>query len=240
MMAVSGAPCEQSLSIPSEQVAPLMRLLCLGQAVAMFAHEINNPMTSVLGYASLISRRAKESEIGEDARRIVGQARRVIDLSHTLLEFWQSHSTEPCPTDLHRALEAVLAFFEPTAQRHNVTIVREFDDQLPLIIVYPDQIRQVLLFLISQSLKSLRDGGRLILRTEAHEQDNRPGVRVYGRAEPNPARLNREKSNNDGLRSALDLCHYIIERQGGHMAFYERPGEETFWVMQLPAIPGQN
>jgi PAS domain S-box-containing protein len=139
------------------------RLAALGQLAAAVAHEVKNPLAGIRGACDILAK-----GYGEDDRRFeLGQEvlRQVDRLNHTvsdLLLFARPKIKKPVPTDIHLVLERVLKLIREDPQSRLVEVAREYDQNMPLLQVDPQQVEQVFFNVVVNAYEAMavtRDGG---------------------------------------------------------------------------------
>ncbi len=157
----------ETLKSTQEQLVHKERLASVGQLAAGVAHEINNPLGTILLLADVMYKEARE----DDARRsdlwmIVEQARRCKGIVFDLLSFARQNRVMAQDTDLNRLVESVVAEEGPKERYVGIQIALELEPRLPIIQADPDQLRQLLVNLMSNAADAMTpQGGTLTLCT---------------------------------------------------------------------------
>jgi signal transduction histidine kinase len=233
----------QQLERAQARLVQSEKLAALGELVAGVAHELNNPLTSVLGYAQLLE--AGELD-GEDARRALGvvlqeadRARRIVQ---NLLTFARQRAHERGPVDVNAALEQTVALRRYELERAGVEFVLDLAWDLPLIEGDLFQLQQVFLNLINNAAQALAGArGRIEIRT-AHREgrvvvevaDTGPGIppehlpRIF-----DPFFTTKDVGEGTGL--GLSISYGIVRDHGGEIYAENRPEGGARFVIELPA-----
>lgn len=150
-----------------EQILKTQKLAAVGELGSGVAHEINNPLTGVIGTAQLLGTTVDpESEVGRGLEDIVVGARRVADVVDSLLRLSQSQvSAEMRMVDPSHVIPSVLAMFEARLEEHGVDVETEFGADCRIYAVEND-LRLALNQLIENALRAMESGGRLSIKTE--------------------------------------------------------------------------
>ena len=196
----------------------------LGELMSGIAHEINNPMTVVQGYASVLAAEPRDPTVREHARKLEAAAERVRSIVETLLDFARNRPPARRPAALPRLIGRVQELIGAELRRAGATLHIALPPGLPEISLDAQQIEQVLLNLLNNSRQALarHEGERRIdLRVEARADtvvievaDTGPGLTPEVRArlfEP----FVSTKSEGNGI--GLSLCRRFVEAHGGRI-----------------------
>lgn len=230
--------------VPSEeQLLHLQRLAAAGQLSAAYAHEINNLLTGVLGYASLVRRMvADQPAIASDMDRIREQAERIAQLVRHLLDLSRRGSGSPEPVDLSMVVDRVLGLRERPLKRANVEIIRTYSETVPRVEAVPEEIEQVVLNLLNNAVQAMPKGGRLEVHLRVDESEGQVCLEIKdtGCGIP-PEALPRvfepfftTKPRGQGTGLGLYVSRRIVERHGGTMAIQSQVGVGTTVQVYLP------
>ena len=236
----------ETLKAMQAQLIQSEKLSAIGEFVAGIAHELNNPLTAVVGFAELLH----QSDVNDRHRRflelIVTSAQRCHKIVQSLLSFARQHKPERKPTDLHEVVEASVAILQYQLRTNNIQIITRFDPHLPKVLGDPHQLQQVFVNLINnarQAIEGCRPGGMIRITTETCEQ----GVRIYfqddgpGIAQENVAKIfnpfftTKEVGKGTGL--GLSLSYGFIKEHGGSITVESTPGQGATFVIELPVAP---
>ena len=219
------------------------KLTLTGRLAAALAHEINNPLQSVIGCLELVEESLAE---GKDTRQFLQLAARELERVAVIVSQLRdlnrpSKPAERKPTDVGILIERVLDLTRNQRQKQRVKVEWQSTDNLPLLMVVPDQIQQVFLNLTLNALEAMPDGGRLEVR--ANRTAEPPGVRVSftdsGKgitASMMPHLFEPFYTTKpDGIGLGLYVTHNIVDVHGGHIEVKSREGEGTTFTVWLPA-----
>ena len=151
----------EDLRRTQEQLLQSEKMSAVGQLIAGVAHELNNPLTAILGYAQLL-----ESEgLNERARTIVGkmfkQAQRTHRVVQNLLSFARQRKPERTEVDMRKVLEETLTLRDYDLKVNNISVeTRDFGPEPALVVADPHQIEQVFLNIINNAVDAMLETGR--------------------------------------------------------------------------------
>jgi two-component system NtrC family sensor kinase len=233
------------LSRAQEQLLQSEKMSALGQMVSGVAHELNNPLTAILGYAQLLEDEPLEPRHREYLDTIFKQAQRTHRIVQNLLSFARQRRPHKQRLDLQRVLEDTLALRDHDLKANNVTVEQEIEPGLPQVIGDPHQLEQVFLNIVNNALDSISEvacSGRLRLRgflennqvcIEFH--DSGPGIgdpkRIF-----DPFYTTKPVGKGTGL--GLSICYGIVKAHGGEILARNHPQGGAVIEVRLP-VAGQ-
>jgi signal transduction histidine kinase len=155
------------------------KLAVTGRMAASIAHEINNPLESVINLLFLIQRTNNLDEIQEYRRLAEQELRRVTEITTQTLKFYRE-PMDHASTDIPEVIESVLALYNPKVVSRNVQVEKELEDGTSMA-AGTGELRQVIANLIGNALDAMRAGGRLRIRARharEHVEGERKGIRI--------------------------------------------------------------
>ena len=232
-----------TLKTTQNQLIQSEKLSGIGEFVAGVAHELNNPLTSVMGFAELL----QQSEMAEPQRRyldmIAKSAKRCTKIVQSLLSFARRHAPERKVVCLNEIVESAVEILQYQMRTSNIEVQTQLDPRLPAAEIDPHQMQQVFLNLINnarQAIEAHQPNGCPRITTEsAHGrvravfQDNGPGIAPENLKKIfNPFFTTKEVGKGTGL--GLSLCYGIVSEHGGTITPHSHPGEGATFVIDLP------
>jgi two-component system sensor histidine kinase AtoS len=233
------------------------RLAALGTLAAGLAHEIKNPLTSLLTFSRHLTRRFDDEQFRTKFQSVVPrELERINGIVEQLLELARPPRLSFVAMRLPPLLERVVELCAHELESADVQVTREYAHDLPVLWVDPDALYQALVNLVRNALDAMPSGGRLVLRTGWSEAPHvaRPGRR--GPAGGRRVRVEVEDSGigipaghadrvfnpffttkDGGTGLGLALTHKIIEDHGGSIDFRGVPGGGTVFRIVLPLVP---
>lgn len=218
------------------------KLASLGKLVAGIAHEINNPLTGVLLYSSIMDGDKRlDPELRPDIEKIISETRRCADIVSRLLEFSREAMPHKEAICLNSLIDKVINLVRNQPSFHEITIVRNYSKNIPDVLVDPGQIQQVLINMVLNASHAMYDGGTLTLSTSTDE--NRSSVHTAitdtgcGISEDDLIHIFdpffTTKSGGTGL--GLSISYGIVENNGGKIEVKSKLGQGTTFTVILPA-----
>jgi signal transduction histidine kinase len=229
------------------QLVQSAKLATIGELAAFVAHEINNPLTSVLGYTSLLlSEAGKDDPIRADLQVVENEAIRAREIVRNLLDYARQTGTEEEPTQVESVIESVLPLVKQRAQ--HVTITTHFDHVLPSILADVNGLKQVFINFLNNAIDAMPRGGVVdITARSAPEVGRTPQVEIVFQDSGvgiDPAHLPKifdpfftTKKGSQGTGLGLAISKRIIEQHGGTIDVASVPGQGTKFVIRVPAVP---
>jgi signal transduction histidine kinase len=223
------------------------KLAALGQFVAGIAHELNNPLQSVLGHLELLrATGAFPRQLRMEVQTIYREADRAAKIVRNLLVFTGSRRLVRRPVNLNALLQRVLAARQATFRAQDIEIVRHYDDKLPRLKGDPLLLHQVFLNMVmnaEQALATAGRPGRIEITTAARRGDIVASVRDTGDGIPfdalsrifEPFYTTKEVGKGTGL--GLAIAYGIVQEHGGQIAAANHPDGGAVFTVELPSRP---
>lgn len=217
------------------------KLASLGQLVGGAAHELNNPLTAMLGYSELLAESGLTEEQRTLASKIALQVRRTRILIASLLNFARQGPGEKVPVDVNTVIQTASKLLQPQFSSHRVDLQVNLADSLPQISGDPNQLLQVFLHIGSNALQALEEVGGGIFAVKTRRKgdavvlefsDNGPGARDPERVF-DPFYSTRSVGKGSGL--GLSACYGIIRDHQGLIFCANRVEGGAMITIELPA-----
>ncbi|MBI3636340.1 MAG: GAF domain-containing protein [Candidatus Rokubacteria bacterium] len=230
----------ENLERSQEQLIHSEKLSALGQLVAGVAHELNNPLSVVLGHAYLAETKTGAGGLEAHIRGMREGAERAAQIVRNLLQFARKTSSSRDVIDVNALVEQVIEFTRNAGATQNVGVVRELAPDLLPTSGDPGQLQQVLLNLVTNAYQAMPRGGTLTVRTRAagrrlrvEVSDTGPGVRDDIRHKIFDPFFTT-KSMGEGTGLGLSVAHGIVSAHGGRLWLDERAPRGATFVIELP------
>jgi len=219
------------------------RLASIGELAAGVAHQINNPLTGVLGFSQRLLKKSTDQETSQDLERIHTEAERAAKVVQNLLTFARRRQPHKQYSDINEILESALELRAYELKTSNIELITNLTPKLPEIMLDFYQIQEVFLNIIlnaEQAMTEANNGGKLTIKTKERKglirttfTDDGPGI---------PAeRLDKifdpfftTKGEKGGTGLGLSVCHGIITEHGGKIYARSKPGKGTAFFVELP------
>jgi len=219
------------------------RLASIGELVAGVAHELNNPLTSVIGFSELLLKEDDIKVIKEELGIINREAKRTSNIVKNLLTFARKHAPTKQVSSITKNIDEVLQIRAYEHKVNNIEIVKHYSDDLPPVMVDYFQMQQVFLNLIvnaEQAMLEAHKHGVLTITVEKVGEsikitfsDDGPGIppenipRIF-----NPFFTTKDIGKGTGL--GLSICHGIVTSHGGTITAQSQVGKGTRFIIELP------
>jgi signal transduction histidine kinase len=229
-----------------EQLRLAGRLAAVGELAAGVAHELNNPIAAIQGFAQLLTGRNDLDETTKNDLGIVyREAQRAAKITQNLLSFARKREPEKQLISINEVIEKTLELRAHQMKVNNIEVAVDFAADLPKTMADFFQMEQVFVNIINNAEQAMLEAhgkGRLVVKTQkagnviqATFADNGPGIseenikRIF-----DPFFTTKEVGKGTGL--GLSICYGIVEAHGGHIYARSKLGEGTTFVVEMPIV----
>jgi two-component system NtrC family sensor kinase len=223
------------------QLVQASKLAAVGELAAAVAHQVNNPLTGIMGFAELLMAELPEDDPRhEEAEVIHTEALRARGIVRALLEFSRSRASQPVRSDPNAVLRSAVDLVRFRAQEAGVRIVEKYR-RVPELEVDPESIEQVLLNLFGNAFEAMPKGGEL--RVSSVAEGGRVGLVVvdtgFGMDDETRGRVftpffSARAGADGGTGLGLSVGLQIVESHGGTIEVVSEAGKGSTFTVWLP------
>jgi two-component system NtrC family sensor kinase len=229
--------------VMQEQLMLTDRLASIGELASGIAHELNNPLTSIIGFSQLLMEREIADDIKEDLKLVHSEAQRSANIVKNLLTFARKHAPVKQLSQINGIIEDVLKLRAYEQKVSNIEVVKKLDPNLPQIMIDHFLIQQVFLNIIINAeyfMIEAHNKGKLTITTKKDDSnvrisfaDDGPGI--------SPENLSRifhpfftTKDVGKGTGLGLSICHGIVAEHNGNAYATSQLGKGATFIIELP------
>ncbi len=231
--------CEEKII---RQLAVNEKMAEIGRLSAGIVHEINTPLSVIAAASQMVLNEAGLSEfVMEMVERILSEAQRLAQLTKGILSFSREENGVGGEADINNTLTEVMTLLKYEAQKRSITVIEEFDYQLPLVNADPNRLKQIFINIIVNALQAMTGTGHLLLQTSRCDdcfvkvriKDTGPGIpkavmeRIY---EP----FYSTKQPGEGTGLGLFITMKIMQALGGRIEVESIEGEGSCFTLFFP------
>jgi PAS domain S-box-containing protein len=215
----------QDLRHAQEQLLQSEKMSAMGQLIAGVAHELNNPLTAILGYAQLLESEQLTERSADFVAKLFRQAQRTHRVVQNLLSFARQRTPQKHQVDVLKVLEETLALREYDLRVSGIQLEREIEAGIPAVTADPHQLEQVFLNIINNAMDAMHESGKSgKLRVSLHSVNGKVCLQFHdsGSGIKEPKRIfdpfYTTKSVGKGTGLGLSICYGIIKEHGGDIS----------------------
>ena len=234
---------EKLKEFTKRKISESERLAMVGQLAANVAHELNNPLQGIVTYASLTLEKDKyDDTCKQNINKIVVQANRCRDIIRGLLDFSRQKNPDKTLCKVNNLLNGCISLVENQAIFHNIDVVMNLDDSLPMVVVDPSQVERVFLNLIINAAEAMDGTGKLTITTTMNATDHSVDIDVQDTG-PGilPQHLEKifdpfftTKETGHGVGLGLAISYGIVQEHSGKLTVNSKLGKGTTFTVSLP------
>jgi two-component system NtrC family sensor kinase len=221
------------------QLTQLERLAAAGQLAAQFAHEVGTPLNLISGHVQLLRARARDERVMQRLDIIAGQIDRITNIVRSMLDSTRRPVPRLESVDINSLLAQILDATQPTLVARNVELETDIGDGLPPIEADPDQLQQVFINLINNSLDAMPRGGKLTVSTALDTDsvlivlaDSGEGIAEDQIDLIFDPMFSTKRGRGTGL--GLTIVKQIVSEHNGEVEVESDPGRQTTFRIRLP------
>jgi len=226
-----------------EQLIITDRLASVGELAAGIAHEINNPLTGVIGFAEFLKEKELSQDVREDVEAIYDAAQHAVNVVKNMLIFARKHESLKQSIQVNEVIRKTLELRAYDHKLNNISIITNLAPNLPEIMAHFFQLQQAFLNLIINAeyfMKEAHNGGKLTITTAktgglvriSFADDGRGINKENLRKLFNPFFTTKPAGKGTGL--GLSICHGIITGHGGKIWAESELGKGATFIIELP------
>ena len=233
----------EDLRKTQEQLLQSEKMSAVGQLIAGVAHELNNPLTAILGYAQLLETEGLNPRAQDFVGKLFKQAQRTHRVVQNLLSFARQRKPQRDEVDLRRVLEETMALREYDLKSNNIQVHTQLPSEPAMVVADPHQIEQVFLNIINNAVDAILETGHtgtLKIRIAAENGHICTQFSDDGAGIKDPKRIfdpfYTTKSVGKGTGLGLSIFYGIVKEHGGDIVASNNPEAGATIEVKLPAV----
>jgi two-component system NtrC family sensor kinase len=224
-----------------QQLLQSEKMSAIGQLISGVAHELNNPLTAILGYAQLLEAEPIGERAQDFVRKLYRQTQRTHRVVQNLLSFSRQRKPLQSQVDLRRVLEDTLTLREFDLKLNNVVVQREYEPSIPFITGDAHQLEQVFLNIINNSVDAIMDSAQSgTLHVKIYQKDSCVCMefRDSGPGLKDPSKIfdpfYTTKKIGKGTGLGLSICYGIVKEHRGEIRAFNHEDRGAVFLLKLP------
>ncbi len=227
-----------------KQIFHSEKLASLGKLAAGIAHEINNPLTGVLTYSSILLEELRNTKYSDDLQTVVDETLRCRKIVREILNFARETRIEKEPAELNKVISDTLSILEKHMSFQNINIIKNFDPHIPVMGLDVNQIKSVVNNLALNAADAMHEGGVLTISTGYDNPTETVTIEIsdtgVGIPEENMDKIfdpfYTTKQTGKGTGLGLAVTYGIVKRHNGTISVKSTVNEGTTFTIKLPVI----
>jgi signal transduction histidine kinase len=226
-----------------QRVRQADKLASIGQLAAGVAHEINNPLSLILGYTKLLRKACKAGgQTKEDLEMVYNNARLCKKIVEDLLNFSRQTKINLVPMDVKASIEMAIASLEERFRQDRIGVIRDYDPSLPHLSADEDKMRRIFVNILMNSLQAMKAGGTITVKT-AYDKEGK-GIRIVfsdtgsGIPEKNLNKIFEPffttKPPGQGTGLGLAVSYGMVREHKGEISVQSKEGSGTSFTLWFP------
>jgi two-component system NtrC family sensor kinase len=221
------------------------KMAAVGQLVSGVAHEVNNPLTAIMGFADLLLENPQLApEVKHDLKLIVEESQRTRDIVQNLLSFARQTAPDRQPVNINQLLRRTIALRSYDRSSHGIEFAEHFDSRLPEIVGDAHQLQQVFLNILNNACDAVCETerrGKIVITTEITASSVQVKFSDNGTGVSNPDRIfapfYTTKDVGKGTGLGLSICYGIVRDHNGEiLCFNNQDSPGATFTIRLPLV----
>jgi two-component system, NtrC family, sensor kinase len=221
------------------------KMAAVGQLVSGVAHEVNNPLTAIMGFADLLLENPElKSDVRDDLQVIVQESQRTREIVQNLLSFARQAAPDRQPVNVNQILRRTIALRAYDMSSHGIELAEHFDSKLPELVGDAHQLQQVFLNILNNAYDAvceIKRHGKIVITTEATAASVEVKFRDNGTGISNPDRIfdpfYTTKDVGKGTGLGLSICYGIVREHSGEiLCFNNQDSPGATFAIRLPLV----
>ena len=220
------------------------KLAALGQLVAGVAHELNNPLTGIIGYTELLNEEVENEKAAKRVHKLGSEARRMKRIVDGLLRFARQNNPAARAADLDGVIRDVVQLREYHLRKLGIALELDLPPVLPPLGIGEDELKQVLLNLLNNAIDAVEESARRSIEIHVSRQGNRMAIEMSDSG-PGFADVNRAfdpfyttKPVGKGTGLGLSICYGVVQEAGGEITLANGEPYGARVTVEIPvAVP---
>ena len=231
----------EDLRRTQEQLLQSEKMSAVGQLIAGVAHELNNPLTAILGYAQLLESEGLNERAQDYVGKMFKQAQRTHRVVQNLLSFARQRKPERSEVDIRKVLEETLTLRDYDLKINKIVVEKDLGAEAAVVVADPHQLEQVFLNIINNAVDAVLEAGgsgKLKIRVYSEKgavctqfTDDGPGIKDPKRIF-DPFYTTKNVGKGTGL--GLSICYGIVKEHGGDITAHNAPEGGAVIEVRLP------